>query len=179
MRKARNRTRIIWGFCLALASICGAQEPDSIRAFGDHLFQQGDYYRAITEYERFVFLAPERADAGEVRLKNILRPLRVFRLASAGSSGPAASGPTAPTPAGVALPPRELPSLAVLPFQNMSGDPEQESDLRLRAADGGRHPGQLLRLWASDDRAHVNARHAGHKKAARGRLFCEGATPSL
>ena len=26
---------------------------------------------------------------------------------------------------------------------------------------------------------HVNARHAGHKKAARGRLFCEGATPSL
>ena len=69
MRKARNRARIIWGFCLALASICNAQEPEKIRAFGDHLFQQGDYYRAITEYERFVFLAPEHADAPEVRLR--------------------------------------------------------------------------------------------------------------
>ncbi|MCP8937737.1 tetratricopeptide repeat protein [Alsobacter sp. SYSU M60028] len=71
-------------------------------------------------------VAVEFADAGEVRLKNILRPLRVFRLASAESPGPAASGPAAPAPAGLALPPRELPSLAVLPFQNMSGDPEQE-----------------------------------------------------
>lgn len=69
MRKARNRTGIIGWFCLALASAAGAQEPDSIRAFGDHLFQQGDYYRAITEYERFVFLAPEHAEASEVRLR--------------------------------------------------------------------------------------------------------------
>ena len=59
----------VCGLCLAWASACGAQEPESVRAFGDHLFRQGDYYRAITEYERFVFLAPEHPDAAEVRLR--------------------------------------------------------------------------------------------------------------
>ena len=60
---------MVGGFCLALATACGAQAPESVREFGDHLFRQGDYYRAITEYERFVFLAPEHPDAAEVRLR--------------------------------------------------------------------------------------------------------------
>ena len=60
---------MVWGFGLALASVCGAQAPESVREFGDHLFRQGDYYRAITEYERFVFLAPEPSAAAEVRLR--------------------------------------------------------------------------------------------------------------
>ena len=60
---------MVWGLGLALASVCGAQAPESVREFGDHLFRQGDYYRAITEYERFVFLAPEHAAAAEVRLR--------------------------------------------------------------------------------------------------------------
>jgi TolB-like protein len=54
-------------------------------------------------------------DAGEQNLKNIERPVRVFRV----RDGAAAS----PRPA-LALPDR--PSIAVLPFQNLSADPEQE-----------------------------------------------------
>ena len=58
-------------------------------------------------------------DAGEQRLKNIARPVRVFRVRLAGAPAAAA----APRPA-LALP--DKPSIAVLPFQNLSGDPEQE-----------------------------------------------------
>ncbi len=58
-------------------------------------------------------------DAGEQRLKNIARPVRVFRVRLAGAPVAAA----APRPA-LALP--DKPSIAVLPFQNLSGDPEQE-----------------------------------------------------
>jgi TolB-like protein/class 3 adenylate cyclase len=58
-------------------------------------------------------------DAGEQQLKNIAVPVRVFRVRPAGAAGTAA----APRPA-LALP--DKPSIAVLPFQNMSGDPEQE-----------------------------------------------------
>lgn len=36
---------------------------DRALAFADHLFAQGDYYRAITEYERFLFYYPEAAEA--------------------------------------------------------------------------------------------------------------------
>ena len=64
------------------------------------------------------------ADMGEQRLKNIARPVRVFRV----EIGPRAAGPLAgETPAlrpALALP--DKPSIAVLPFQNMSGDSEQE-----------------------------------------------------
>ena len=54
-------------------------------------------------------------DIGEQQLKNIARPVRAYRIRLDGA--PAA----APAPA---VP--EKPSIAVLPFQNMSGDPEQE-----------------------------------------------------
>ena len=60
-------------------------------------------------------------DMGEVEVKNIARPIRVFRVPidDAGKdSGGAAAG------AAKALP--DKPSIAVLPFDNMSGDPEQE-----------------------------------------------------
>jgi adenylate cyclase len=53
-------------------------------------------------------------DCGEQQLKNIAQRVRVYQL----KSGDAASA-EAP-----ALP--DKPSIAVLPFQNMSGDPEQE-----------------------------------------------------
>jgi adenylate cyclase len=61
----------------------------------------------------------EFADMGEQSLKNIARPLRVF---SVGSS-PAVRQPIRPA---AALPLPDKPSVAVLPFANMSGDPEQE-----------------------------------------------------
>ena len=59
------------------------------------------------------------ADLGEHEVKNIARPVRVYRVdARAEPTGPAA----ADTP--LALPDR--PSIAVLPFANLSGDPEQD-----------------------------------------------------
>ena len=60
------------------------------------------------------------ADAGEPQLKNIARPVRVWRWSPAGAASPA------PPPAAEApLPLPDKPSIAVLPFANMSGDPEQ------------------------------------------------------
>jgi adenylate cyclase len=70
-------------------------------------------------------------DMGEQALKNITRPVRVYRVAA----------PSAPTPPSLAilgsspgrgrlgrgeLPLPDKPSIAVLPFANISGDPEQE-----------------------------------------------------
>jgi len=57
-------------------------------------------------------------DMGEQQVKNISRPVRVFR-AQFGTPLPAAE-----TASALALP--DKPSLAVLPFQNMTGDAEQE-----------------------------------------------------
>jgi adenylate cyclase len=61
----------------------------------------------------------EFADLGEQSLKNIVRPMRVYRV----GSSPAANQPISPA---TALPLPDKPSIAVLSFQNMSGDPEQE-----------------------------------------------------
>jgi adenylate cyclase len=57
-------------------------------------------------------------DMGEQQLKNIARPIRVYRVA-ARREGIAAMGATP-------LPLPDKPSIAVLPFANMSGDPEQD-----------------------------------------------------
>jgi len=57
-------------------------------------------------------------DAGAQQVKNIAEPLHVFRIAALGPVH--ATGPLA------ALPLPDKPSVAVLPFTNMSGDPEQE-----------------------------------------------------
>src|SRR6201988_2247766 len=61
----------------------------------------------------------EFADIGEQSLKNIARPLGVYRI----GPSPATVQPTAPP---TAWPLPDKPSIAVLPFANMSGDPEQE-----------------------------------------------------
>jgi adenylate cyclase len=58
-------------------------------------------------------------DMGDQTLKNIARPVRVYRVRDAASKSPSA---LVPSP----LPLPDKPSIAVLPFQNMSGDPEQE-----------------------------------------------------
>jgi TolB-like protein/class 3 adenylate cyclase len=64
-------------------------------------------------------------DMGSQTLKNIAEPMRAWRMQlegeAASSAPPKPSAETAPP---LALP--EKPSIAVLPFQNMSGDPEQE-----------------------------------------------------
>ncbi len=59
-------------------------------------------------------------DAGEHRLKNIARPVHVWHWAA---SAPALH--EGPTDKGSPLPLPDKPSIAVLPFDNISGDPEQ------------------------------------------------------
>ena len=59
-------------------------------------------------------------DLGEQSLKNIVRPVRVFVVRFGGEAA------KAPVAEKTVLPSPDKPSLAVLPFQNMSGDPEQE-----------------------------------------------------
>ena len=66
-------------------------------------------------------------DLGEQALKNIEAPVRVYAVGSAGE--PATARPALAMPA-LALPALALPdkpSIAVLPFQNMSGDAEQNT----------------------------------------------------
>src|SRR5262249_26749843 len=58
-------------------------------------------------------------DRGEQQLKNISKPVRAFAVC-AEAYGALTERLTA------ALPLPDKPSIAVLPFQNMSGDPEQE-----------------------------------------------------
>jgi adenylate cyclase len=59
-------------------------------------------------------------DLGERDLKNVAEPVRVYQVQTA------ASGPAAAKPAGEPLALPDKPSIAVLPFDNMSGDDEQE-----------------------------------------------------
>ena len=58
-------------------------------------------------------------DMGEQQVKNIARPVRTHRIVVGSTAQPITAAVTE-------LPLPEKPSIAVLPFQNMSGDPEQE-----------------------------------------------------
>jgi adenylate cyclase len=55
-------------------------------------------------------------DLGEREVKNIARPVRVFQI----------SGDLPDAPGAIASVPHSKPSIAVLAFENMSGDPEQQ-----------------------------------------------------
>ncbi len=57
-------------------------------------------------------------DLGEQSVKNIAEPVRVYRVVS--------GAPVAARGGEASLPLPDKPSIAVLPFDNMSGDPEQE-----------------------------------------------------
>jgi adenylate cyclase len=60
-------------------------------------------------------------DLGEQQLKNIARPVRVYGIRLDGAAAPPMAGPATPVQHA-----DDKPSIAVLPFTNMSGDPEQE-----------------------------------------------------
>jgi adenylate cyclase len=62
-------------------------------------------------------------DMGPQTLKNIAEPTRVWRVRLGDGANPAVES-TLPLNQPLALP--DKPSIAVLPFQNMSGDPEQD-----------------------------------------------------
>src|SRR5262249_28298206 len=71
-----------------------------------------DAYRQVRDRVPSKFV-----DSGEQQFKNIARPVRVYRFVDAFGTAPSRRA---------ALPLPDKPSIAVLPFQNMSGDPEQE-----------------------------------------------------
>jgi TolB-like protein/class 3 adenylate cyclase len=65
-------------------------------------------------------------DLGQTQLKNIVEPVRVYALQV---GAPAQAKPAEPAPSGQSKDPSSpagKPSIAVLAFNNMSGDPEQE-----------------------------------------------------
>ena len=80
----------------------------------------GNAFEQIRGKTAFIF-----DDLGERSLKNIDRPVRLYaaRPAASAQLAPGAQPPVEITKL-LALP--DKPSIAVLPFQNMSGDPEQE-----------------------------------------------------
>jgi class 3 adenylate cyclase len=115
-------------------------------------------------------------DAGEVHLKNIDGPLRVWRWEGEDAPAKAAAGT------------RERLSIAVLPFNNMSADPEQRGhhhrvvedslvpgdraqlDLHLQGPGGGREargPGTGRALRAGGQRAQGRQPHPGHRPVDR------------
>src|SRR6516162_2387067 len=63
-------------------------------------------------------------DMGDREVKNIARPIRVHRILLGEAAFSSELTPAAAADPRLALP--DKPSIAVLPFHNMSGDPEQE-----------------------------------------------------
>src|SRR5262249_44970492 len=72
-----------------------------------------DVYRQVRNKSSFDF-----DDLCERKLKNIDRPIRLYAVRQSGVAALKSLGATLPLP--------DKPSIAVLAFQNMSGDPEQE-----------------------------------------------------
>jgi adenylate cyclase len=95
------------------ARLEGVAEPGAI-------YLSEDAYRQVRSRLDLVI-----SDLGETRLKNIPEPIRVYALqvgrVAQPQPGAAAAGEP---PARPAMP--DKPSIAVVPFANMSGDPEQE-----------------------------------------------------
>ena len=75
-----------------------------------------DAYRQVRGKTSFAF-----DDLGEKSLKNIARPVRIYAVRPAAWLGSTAV--RSPAEAGKPLPLPDRPSIAVLPFENMSGDP--------------------------------------------------------
>ncbi|MEW6689469.1 MAG: tetratricopeptide repeat protein [Pseudomonadota bacterium] len=86
-------------------------------AEGDGICISGSAYEQVAGKLKFGF-----QDLGEKAVKNIERPVHVYRVLPEGA---AATGARA-APRGGAKAAADKPSIAVLPFQNMSGEPEQE-----------------------------------------------------
>jgi adenylate cyclase len=100
----------------------------NIAARLEGIAEAGGICISSSAYDHFLGkVAVEFTDLGEQRLKNIDRPVRVYAVKSSGHLGTLlAGGLSSNAEAKKPLPLPDKPSIAVLPFQNMSGDPEQE-----------------------------------------------------
>ncbi len=65
------------------------------------------------------------ADQGEQQVKNVAEPVRVYRVTLEGEAA-VGGAHSAATVSPIELELLQKPAIAVLPFENMSGDPEQE-----------------------------------------------------
>jgi adenylate cyclase len=83
------------------------------------VYLSDDAFRQVRGKTPFAF-----DDLGERSLKNIQRPVRLYAARSVSRSIPLNDKPGLEESEPLPLP--DKPSIAVLPFQNMSGDPEQE-----------------------------------------------------
>jgi adenylate cyclase len=94
----------------------------NIAARIESIAEAGSIYLSEDAWRQVRDKLPEQfTDLGDKQLKNIPRPVRVYRMESKARITSTPSELASST-----LPHREKPSIAVLPFQNMSGDPEQE-----------------------------------------------------
>jgi TolB-like protein/tetratricopeptide (TPR) repeat protein len=77
------------------------------------VFVSNTVYEQVRDRLPFVF-----EDLGEQQVKNIARPVQVYRFRDIGADKSLLISPVPPLP--------DKPSIAVLPFANMSGDPDQD-----------------------------------------------------
>ncbi len=95
----------------------------NIAARLEGLCEPGEVYISGTVYDQAVGkLAAYFEDLGEQTVKNIARPVRVYRASDAAKADTGPELQTTDTSPG--LP--DKPSIAVLPFDNLSDDPQQE-----------------------------------------------------
>ena len=111
----------LYGDGVNVASRLEAEAPPGL------IVISGDVHNAVSGRLKATF-----EDLGRLALKNIERPLQAFSVgwdpADWQVSTPTANAPpnASPLTADIPLTLPDKPSIAVLPFQNMSGDPEQE-----------------------------------------------------
>jgi tetratricopeptide (TPR) repeat protein len=78
------RSRVLIGLCLLFlfsqAAIADEMPVEKAFAFAENLFAQGDYYRAITEYERVIFFYPDQPLAKTARFQIALCYLKGDKL---------------------------------------------------------------------------------------------------
>jgi TolB-like protein/class 3 adenylate cyclase len=95
----------------------------NIAARLEKLAEPGSVFIGRSVYDQVKGKLPcSYADLGEQRLRNIPEPVRVYRATPSEPSDDASTGLWARN----ALPLPDKPSIAVLPFANLSGDAEQE-----------------------------------------------------
>ncbi|WP_143744488.1 adenylate/guanylate cyclase domain-containing protein, partial [Mesorhizobium prunaredense] len=99
-----------------------AARLEAIAAPGAICLSEDAYRQVRSRLDVFV------SDLGQTQLKNITEPMRIYSLEVGVRTKAGVVAPVAPPAASPAAPVElaQKPSIAVLPFTNMSGDPEQE-----------------------------------------------------